>query len=205
MVITKKIQMPVKTEEVKAEDTKSELSVLQDSVLVLTEKVNKIEGSYDGGYGAPNDKLPPPAASKSAEVKEDAVPGVPGTHAEEKGGYDSKYVEGNDHKEPDGDEPDGDECECSYCKGTGKMKKTKKPDVVEEETKPEEPEKKEHSLDFGQMLPLFKPTKEELNEAKSVKFNKNEVFGIRKRENNSMGRQMNEWAIAETQRLTPKK
>ena len=81
MVITARIQSPAKQEvspEVKAEATKTITIPINFSVggKVVTfeelETIVKSMGSYDNGYGAKDDKLPPPAAA-------DAVPGVPGT------------------------------------------------------------------------------------------------------------------------------
>lgn len=219
-VIATKIQSPAKTEvapatEVKAETVKSEVK-MED----LLARIVKLEGAYDNGYGAPKDKTPPPASAEE-EAKPYQVPGVKGEEAKDKGDGSEKpkdtKVEGNygDHyvapkaEEEDHEEPDGDECECSQCKGTGKMKKAK--EAKKEEKKAEEedegvmPKKAEFALDFGKVGQLFKPTKEELETAKMTHFDKNALFGITKKESNSIGHKMTAWAISETQRLTPKK
>jgi hypothetical protein len=135
--------------DVKAETPKAEVSPVVTPVVVtqmdkmekaielVSEKMTKIAGSYDGKY------------------QEDGVQGVPGTKGEKttptsdgqpdegqadkkaEGDYDDGYAKG---VEPDGDEdPECDDYEeCSHCKGKGKMKKAVKKDAEEEEEEEEE-------------------------------------------------------------------
>ena len=226
MVTTKKINSPAKTEQVEAVKP---AETVEKVAAIEVKEISKKAGSYDSGYGAPKDHLPSPA--KAGEGYQ--VPGVKSdeeeakadtTDKEEKDGYDRKYVEPKSQKDTDktgdvNDEDTGDKEdyeECTHCKGAGKMKKSKheEPDGDEEEEKvvpkkaekpTEKPDKSEHALDFGNIMPLLTPTKEELDQARTMKVNKNEVFGVAKKQSKSVGRQMTEWAMTETTRLTQKK
>ncbi len=219
-VITKKIQTPAKTD-VKVDEIKSVIKL--EDLLSRIEKLEK-SGGYDSGYGAPDDKTltpNPPPENDPKNKEEEEVPGVPGTKAKDggagnydQGGYAAPVAKDKDDGDGDEDDGDGDEdddgemCTCSACGSSYKAKKEKK---AEEEEKMEEEDtenvmpKKATGLDFGKTMKVLSPTKEELEAAKSNHFNKNELFGITKKQNNSIGRQMTQWAFEETARLTPSK
>jgi len=197
MITTKKMKSP----EVMAE----EKPVLKmEDLLARIEILEKKAGGYDDGYGAPKDPTPEPKPQKVVEKEEDAVPGVPGTHAEgggeedepeKKDGYGVGYVAPrseakDDDDDDDEEEDDGEECMCSKCGSKYKAKKVAKKE--EDEDEDAMPKKAERSFDTGRVLELQKPTVEELQKAKYIKVNKNEIMGIRKKEtSNSVGRQMN--------------
>lgn len=178
-----------------------------DEKPAVEKPVEKKEGNYDDGYGAPQDKTPD-LETKPA-VNSDAVPGVPGTHSEEeKKEYDDKYVAPKAEDKKDNVDEDMEECQCDKCGSKYKMKKAKKEDVVDKKAEEEtvkkeyddkyvapkaEEEKKAHSFNFTIVSAALKPTKEQLAEAKNTKVNMNDVFGRKPKVNNSVGRQMNEW------------
>ena len=207
MVIVKKVNSQV------SETEKSEIQTLKEDLSALTDKVSKMAGSYDGGYGAPKESKPNGPAA-------DAVPGVPGTSKsetppdapEKKDCYGDGYVEPSTPNEPkaqdkDKDSDDGEECTCDKCGSTYKSKRVaaKQDDEDDDEDKDEEKAVKSASaLDFGKVMKVCKPSKEDLIRAKTMESGKNKIFGVAKA-NNSLGRKMTEWAEQETVRLTPTK
>jgi hypothetical protein len=102
-VLLSKIQSPAKQEvtpEVKAEATKTITIPINFEVggKVVTfeelETIVKNMGSFDSGYGAPKDKLPPPAAASDKKPYQ-----VPGVKDEEKPDSDKKEETDTDKKE----------------------------------------------------------------------------------------------------------
>ena len=228
-VLTKKIQTPVKVEEVKTNSTpKTEKSVedlVKEAVQSVSDRVKKLEeGGYDSGYGAPKDTAPQPEPPiRDGKEEEGPVPGVPGTHSEE-GGYDSGYAapkatdkgDGSEDPKDTDTEPDEDDMEEKVCESCGanykakKAKKAKKGEEEEEEKKMEEEDtevlpKKAELFNFGKTNQLFRPTKEELAQAKSMKTNRAEIFGLKAKKQGTVGRQLNEFAMKELARMTPTK
>ena len=203
--------MPAKQEatpvaEVKAEETKPQIK-MED----LLARIVKLEGDYDQTYGAPKDKNPPPAAAEEAKPYE-----VPGVHEEKdkgdgsekpkdtkvEGNYDDKYVPPMAKDDEDHDDEE-EECTCEKCGSKYKAKKVAEEEEEEKKMGEETlPKKAEFSLNFGKINQVFKPTKEELEAAKGQHVDKNAIFGITKKVNNTIGHQMTAWAISETQRLT---
>ena len=210
-VITKKVQSPV------AQTDKTELQLLKEAVSALIEKVEKIAGGYDSGYGAPGDNKPSGPASKDLPgtpgVKESPKSETPPDAPEKKDGYGEGYHEPSTPSDPKAEDEEDDkemeECTCDKCGSKYKAKKAEKKDDEEDDDEEEEEEedampKKASGLDFGKVMKVFTPSTEDLVQAKTALSHKNEIFGVEKK-NTSIGRQMTEWAMAETSRLTPSK